>query len=72
MIFCKFCHTLIFLDLVEQKYTLTPRLAYKKAKLAANQAGLEGKSFLNRKDNLVADEPEQRMEDEANELDVVS
>ena len=56
---------------MEQKYPLTPRLAYKKAKMAANQAGLERKSFLNRKDNLVADESEQRMEDEDNELDVV-
>ena len=57
---------------MEQKYPLTPRLAYKKATMAANQAGLERKNFLNRKDNLVEDESEQRMEDEANELDVVS
>ena len=65
-------HINFVLDLVEQKYPLTPRLAYMKTKMAANQAGLERRSFLNRKDNLVADESEQRMEDEANELDVVS
>ena len=29
-----------------QKYPLTPRLAYEKAKLAANQAGRERNSFL--------------------------
>ena len=57
---------------MEQKYPQTPRLAYKKAKMAANQAGLEKKSFLNQKDNLVADECEQRMENEDNEIDVVS
>ena len=40
----------MLLDVVEQKYPVTPRLAFLKAKNAANQAGLERKSYLRQSD----------------------
>ena len=36
------------MEVVKQKYPFTPRLACKKARTAANQAGLERRSFLKR------------------------
>ena len=41
----------LFTEVVKQKYPCTPRLAYKKARMAANQAGLERRAFLNRSDD---------------------
>ena len=40
-----------FADVVHQKNPLTARLAYRKARDAANQAGREQKSFLMRENN---------------------
>ena len=40
------------LDVVKQKYPLTPRLALKKAKDSANQAGRERRSYLKNPENL--------------------
>ena len=37
-----------FSEVVRQKYPLTPCLAFKKAKRAANQAGLERRNVLSR------------------------
>ena len=38
-------------DVVHQKYPRIPRLAYRKARESANQAGRERKSFLNRQED---------------------
>ena len=40
----------MLLDVVEQQYPVTPRLALLKAKNAANQAGLERESYLRQSD----------------------